>query len=80
MIWAAIGINYKSNLYFIDGSLNEQTYIKMLEEDNIFQQLKEKQTEFIFQQDGATCHTTPGALNYLNKNARKKFWMAPKFS
>lgn len=57
MVWAAIGINYKSKLYFIDKILNEDSYIKMLKELKIYNELNKKYQKWnYFQQDNATYH------------------------
>ena len=71
MVWGAIGLNYKSPLYFYDGSVDKASYIKCLDV-NLFSSLDEKYGKgcYIFQQDGATCHTAKETMEYLNDKAR----------
>jgi hypothetical protein len=59
MCWGAIGKGYKSPLIFIDGNLNAEKYCSMLEENHIFEKIREAKPEsdVKFQQDGASCHT-----------------------
>ena len=72
LIWAAIGRNYKSELMFVDKSVNAQRYKRLLMESKIFSELnkKEKPFNFLFQQDGATYHWTPLVMKYICRYAR----------
>ena len=72
MIWACIGIDYKSKLYFIDKTLKESNYIQMLKEVKVFEECdtKYQKWQYVFQQDGATCHTTAGSISYISKKAK----------
>ena len=72
LIWAVIGRNYKSKLIFVEKSVNEQRYKRLLMDSKIFSELnkKEKRFSFLFQQDGATCHWTSLVMKYICRYAR----------
>ena len=72
MEWGAIGLNYKSKLFFHDSSVDVNEYYKYLNRTEVFKELNEKfgEGKYIFQQDGATCHNTREIINYINNNAR----------
>ena len=59
MVWGGIGYNFKSQLYFHNGAVRGQEYRECLKETNFFNQADEQfgKGGYIFQQDGATCHT-----------------------
>ena len=68
MAWAGIGYNYKSKLIIIDSTLNATNYIKMLEENNVIDDIKSKTTNravMYFQQDGAPAHNAKIAKEYI---------------
>jgi len=58
MIWGCIGYNYKSNLVLIEGNLNSEAYIYLLEDHKIFNDIDscKRKGNYFFQQDGATSH------------------------
>lgn len=72
LIWAAFSRDFKSKLIFIDKSVNDERYKKMLIDSKIFKELDIEigQWEYYFQQDGATCHWTPKVMSYINRKAR----------
>ena len=79
MIWACIGIDYKSKLYFIDKTLKESNYIQMLKEVKVFEECdtKYQKWQYVFQQDGAACHTTAGSISYISKKAKTIYgWLS----
>ena len=39
MVWATIGKNYKSKLYFIDNNSNEEGFFSILEDTQNFREL-----------------------------------------
>ena len=65
MIFAAIGLNYKSKLVFIEGSENSLKYRHILEISNIFDEMNSKYQsgEWVFMQDGATSHTSKNSIH-----------------
>lgn len=67
MIWARVAYNYKSPLILIDGKLNSEKYIGILQKYKIFDSLNERfgQNAFIFQQDGASPHRAAATIRFL---------------
>lgn len=67
MIFGVIGVGYKSKLLIVEGSINAQRYIQNCEEINFIEELDEKYgfLNWVFMQDGATCHTAESSLEYL---------------
>ena len=67
MVWAGIGYNYKSKLIILDSNLNADNYIKMLEDNQIVEDIKNKHPNRImwFQQDGAPAHKSKKTKKYL---------------
>ena len=73
MCWGSIGFDFKSNLIIIDGSINSKKYVDML--TPFFND--EFPDSHIFQQDGASCHTSKYTTQYLDsKNITKLEWPA----
>lgn len=73
MIWGAISSTGKSKLIFIRGTVNSKKYQEILaeaEQSLLFLQRK----SFIFQQDGATSHTSKSTSEWLQK---KKWKVSP---
>ena len=52
--------------------MNQYRYKKLLQDSKIFSELDQKKNQwnYIFQQDGATCHLTPLVMRYINRKAR----------
>jgi len=69
MIWGCIGYNYKSNIIQIEGSLDSEKYIQMLDDHQIFEEIDKFKGKgnYWFQQDGATCHTSQKTINEISK-------------
>jgi hypothetical protein len=67
MVFAVIGVGYKSRLLLVDGTINTEKYIENLEALGFIQDLNAKhgQLQWIFQQDGAPCHTSAAAIEWL---------------
>jgi hypothetical protein len=70
MVFAVIGIGYKSELLIVDGTINTQKYIQNCHELGFIEDLDKKHGPFqwIFQQDGAPCHTSQESLNWLEES------------
>ena len=68
MIWASFSVRGVIDIQFIDGRLNSQKYIKLLQLEaftkfeNIFGKRK-----FILQQDNAPCHVSKYSTDYFRK-------------
>ena len=72
MVWGGIGYNFKSQLYFHNGAVRGQEYRECLKETNFFNQADEQfgKGGYIFQQDGATCHTREDIIQFINQQSR----------
>jgi hypothetical protein len=68
MVWAAIGRGYKSKLVFIQGNLDSQRYVEMLNGEGIFEDMKTHLGEnFHFQQDGAPAHRSRFTVAWITE-------------
>ena len=63
MVWASISAEGKSNLVFIDGNINANKYINILDKNPI----PKIGSNAIFQQDKATSHTAYVTKTFLNE-------------
>jgi hypothetical protein len=65
MVFAVIGIGFKSDLLLVDGTIDTDRYIQNLDRLGFIQALDAGHGTFgwIFQQDGAPAHTSPEALD-----------------
>ena len=72
MAWGAIGLNFKSQLYFHDKGVNTDAYIRCLYDSHVFEDLDQiyGKGKYIFMQDGATCHTADKTIIELITNCR----------
>jgi hypothetical protein len=70
MVFAVIGIDYKGKLLFIEGTVDAERYIENLSKLGFMEELDEKYgaLEWIFQQDGAPCHTCQEAVAWIEEN------------
>jgi len=68
MIWGAVSIRNKSTLTIIDGSVNSERYIEVLR--GFFDKNRNgfNKKKMIFQQDGATCHTSKKTREFIEQN------------
>jgi hypothetical protein len=69
MIFAVIGVNYKSNLLIVDGSIDAEKYRLNCEDLHFIQELDALHgpLNWIFQQDGALCHMAQKTLDWLEE-------------
>jgi transposase len=72
MIFGVIGIGYKSKLLFVDGTIDTDRYIDNLAELGFIEELDQLHgtLEWIFQQDGAPCHTSQRAIDWIEENCQ----------
>ena len=51
--------------------MKENDYQLMLQKVGLFTECNKKFNKYgyVFQQDGATCHTTPGSINFIAQKA-----------
>jgi transposase len=70
MIFAVIGVGYKSRLLFVHGNINAAKYIENLDRLGFIEELDAKHGAlgWIFQQDGAPCHTAQEAIDWIEEN------------
>ena len=70
MVFAVIGVNFKSKLLIVEGSIDSDRYIQNLEELNFYDELDKIHGTFnwVFMQDGARCHTCQKTLDYIEEN------------
>ena len=70
MIYEMFAKNFKSEIVFVENSMNQQFYKEKVINSNIVTTTFEKVgDQFISQQDGASCYTTP--KNYSRKKTLK---------
>ena len=69
MVWVGVWSGGRLGPYFFDGSVNGQSYLKMLREF-VVKELREKRADFgnffIFQQDGAPAHWAVNVRRFLD--------------
>lgn len=70
MVWGSMSARGVGKLHFINGIVNSDKYIDILE-NSLLPTLEESRiagNEFIFQQDGAACHTSKKSTKWLSEN------------
>ena len=69
MIWEAISVYVTSRLHIVKGTMNQIKYTKVLEE-RLLPQLNDwfPDKDYIFQQDGAPCHTGKMTKKWFHSN------------
>jgi transposase len=69
MIFAVIGLGFKSDLLIVEGTIDSQKYIENLQKLRFIEQLDEKygKGNWIFQQDGAPCHTSRASREWIQE-------------
>ena len=67
MVWAAIGLDFKSKLVFPRGKIDAESYRKFLDESEIFVDADQLigQHQYIFQQDSAPAHVTAETYQHI---------------
>lgn len=70
MVWGCMSAQGVGNLCIIDGTMNAQKYQTVLAEHLApsIPPLSSEFGEFIYQQDGATCHTARSTMQYFDQN------------
>ena len=69
MVWAAIGVGYKSKLMICRKSVNSHEYRRVIHESEMVKELNESKGsgQWIYMQDGATPHTCQQTMLFLKK-------------
>lgn len=76
MVWGAISIKGKSDLIFIKGSIDSEKYQETLEKAFPTLQMLHP-SGFVFQQDGASCHTSKSTHTwFVSRNWKVSDWPA----
>ena len=76
MIWSCFWAGGFGPLVFADGSVDQDAYVNILSGKFLpwFQKLSEDEdTDFIFQEDGATCHTGSYTTWWKNSHSIRRF-------
>jgi hypothetical protein len=70
MIFGVIGIDYKSDVLFVEESIDADKYIENVSQLGFIEDLNRKHgiLQWIFQQDGSPCHTSQNAIDWLEEN------------
>lgn len=75
MIWAAFGSKGRSNVAFINGTMDSEGYTKMLQDNLVKSGVRMGGRKWIFQQDNASIHSSRLTKAYfLQKNIRVLDW------
>ncbi len=77
MFWGAISCSSRSPLFAIDGTMNTDRYIKLLQDD-FFKWVHEQDIEMtVFQQDNASCHVSKRSKQFFqDQNVQVLDWPA----
>ena len=67
MVYGAIGIDYKSRLVIVEGSIDSDCYKQNIQASKMIEVLDKQRGRgrWIFQQDGARCHTSRCTIDWL---------------
>lgn len=67
MVWGCMSANGVGHLRFVEGIVNTDIYINILQNDlkPSINKLQTNEGEFIFQQDGASCHKSKKTIAWL---------------
>lgn len=78
-MWVAVGLGFKSKLIFPFGKINQGKYREYSNGSNMFDDADQIYGKFhnIFQQDGATCHTTPKSFKFIEKRVQILYGWPP---
>ena len=68
MIWAGIGYFGKTSIKFIDGRMNSVRYINLIKKQINNHAERISESDYIFQQDNASVHTSRLVQSYFNEN------------
>lgn len=72
MIWGCVSVNGVGKMQFVDGLINAAKYQEILQNNLIpvLEQLKNANpsTNFVFQQDGASCHTAKTTKGWFGEH------------
>lgn len=71
MVWGCMSGRDVGNLCFVDGSVNAANYQDILQEELLssIPRLQSSEGNYVFQQDGASCHTARSTMGWLSTEA-----------
>lgn len=80
MIWSRISYDERGPLLFIEGGIDSQVYIDILENnvlDHCLERIGDDGRVHLYQDDGATCHDSDAVINYCaEKGIQRPYWPA----
>jgi len=65
MCWGGVSTRFKSDLAIVEGSMDSNRYIETLKTHFLNKKSKSAIKKMIFQQDGASCHTSKATRDFL---------------
>lgn len=67
MVWGSMSSKGVGKLHFIEGTVDTNKYLDILEESllPVMEEHVTSRKDFVFQQDGAACHTSKKALKWM---------------
>lgn len=70
MVWGSMSAKGVGKLHFVEGIVNADKYINILQSclKPTMEECRKAGLEFVFQQDGAACHTAKKVRNWLSEN------------
>ncbi|CAH2008232.1 unnamed protein product [Acanthoscelides obtectus] len=70
MVWGSISSKGVGKLHFIDGNVDTNKYLAILEESllPVMEECLTSGQDFVFQQDSAACHTSKKAIKWMEEN------------
>ena len=80
MAWGAIGIDFKSKLVFPRGKIDSKSYMRYLEESEIFNDAEiafHGKYNYIFQEDGASPHMKDECFEFIEERAKLLYVWLP---
>ncbi|CAH2008742.1 unnamed protein product [Acanthoscelides obtectus] len=70
MVWGSMSSKGVGKLHFIDGNVDTNKYLAILDESllPVMEECLTSGQDFVFQQDGAACHTSKKAIKWMEEN------------
>ncbi|CAH2015936.1 unnamed protein product, partial [Acanthoscelides obtectus] len=79
MVWGIMSSKGVGKLHFIDGNVDTNKYLAILEESllPVMEECLTSGQDFVFQQDGAACRTSKKAIKWIEENNEPLFkWVS----
>ncbi|CAH1973393.1 unnamed protein product [Acanthoscelides obtectus] len=70
LVWGSMSSKGVGKLHFIDGNVDTNKYLAILDESllPVMEECLTSGQDFVFQQDGAACHTSKKAIKWMEEN------------